>query len=102
MGHLNLGGGRVVWQDLMEVAQAIIDGSFDTNPAVVAAIQHAKRNNSRLHLFGLVSAARVHSLDGRTSHSVRLCARHDLPKDRVVFHVFTDGRDTVGAAQLGR
>src|SRR5437868_11697165 len=62
VGHLNLGAGRVVWQDLMEVAQAIVDGSFDTNPAILGAIAHAKKNNSRLHLFGLISGARVHSL----------------------------------------
>ncbi|HLX62559.1 MAG TPA: 2,3-bisphosphoglycerate-independent phosphoglycerate mutase [Planctomycetota bacterium] len=94
VGHLNLGGGRIVWQDLMEVAQAVADGSFDTNPAIVAAIEHAKKNNSRLHLFGLISAARVHSLDEAYFALVRLCAKHELRKDRVVFHVFTDGRDT--------
>src|SRR4029077_20635716 len=63
VGHLNLGGGRIVWQDLMEVAQAIVDGSFDSNPVILNAINHAKKNNSRLHLFGLVSGARVHSVD---------------------------------------
>jgi 2,3-bisphosphoglycerate-independent phosphoglycerate mutase len=94
VGHLNLGAGRVVWQDLMEVAQAVADGSFDTNPAVVAAIEHAKKNKSRLHLFGLISGARVHSLDEAYFAFVRLCAKHELRKDRLVFHVFTDGRDT--------
>lgn len=94
VGHLNLGAGRIVWQDLMEVAQAIADGSFDTNPAILGAIEHAKRNNSRLHLFGLISAARVHSLDEAYFALVRLCARHELRKDRLVIHVFTDGRDT--------
>ena len=94
VGHLNLGAGRVVWQDLMEVAQAVADGTFDTNPAIVAAIEHAKKNKSRLHLFGLISGARVHSLDEAYFAFVRLCARHDLRKDRLVFHVFTDGRDT--------
>ncbi len=94
VGHLNLGAGRVVWQDLMEVAQAVADGSFETNPAVVAAIEHAKKNNSRLHLFGLISGARVHSLDEAYFAFVRLCVKHDLRKDRLVFHIFTDGRDT--------
>ena len=94
VGHLNLGAGRIVWQDLMEVAQAVADGSFDTNPAVVMAIEHAKKNNSRLHLFGLISGARVHSLDEAYFAFVRLCAKHELRKDRLVFHIFTDGRDT--------
>ncbi|HYF50123.1 MAG TPA: 2,3-bisphosphoglycerate-independent phosphoglycerate mutase [Planctomycetota bacterium] len=94
VGHLNLGAGRVVWQDLMEVAAAIADGSFDENPVLLGAIEHAKKNNSRLHLFGLISAARVHSLDEAYFALVRLCARHDLRKDRVAIHAFTDGRDT--------
>jgi 2,3-bisphosphoglycerate-independent phosphoglycerate mutase len=94
VGHLNLGAGRVVWQDLMEVAQAVADGSFDTNPAILNAIQHARKNNSRLHIFGLVSGARVHSLDEAYFALVRLCARHDLRRDRLAIHVFTDGRDT--------
>ena len=94
VGHLNLGGGRVVWQDLMEVAQAVADGSFDTNPAIVAALEHVRKNNSRLHLFGLISGARVHSLDEAYFAFVRLCAKHELRRDRLVFHVFTDGRDT--------
>jgi len=94
VGHLNLGAGRVVYQDLMEVAQAIVDGSFDTNPVILGAIEHAKKNNSRLHLFGLISAARVHSVDEVYFAMVRLCARHELRKDRLAFHAFTDGRDT--------
>ncbi len=101
VGHLNLGAGRVVWQDLMEVAQAVADGSFDTNPAIVAALEHAKKNGSRLHMFGLISGARVHSLDEAYFAFVRLCAKHSLRKDRLVFHVFTDGRDTGPKSGLG-
>jgi len=101
VGHLNLGAGRVVWQDLMEIAQAIIDGSFDTNDALLGAINHAKKNNTRVHLFGLISAARVHSLDEAYFALVRLCAKHDLRKDRVVFHLFTDGRDTAPKSGAG-
>jgi 2,3-bisphosphoglycerate-independent phosphoglycerate mutase len=94
VGHLNLGAGRVVWQDLMEIAQAIADGSFDSNPALLSAIEHVKKSGKRLHLFGLISAARVHSLDEAYFALVRLCARHELRRDRVAIHVFTDGRDT--------
>ncbi len=94
VGHLNLGAGRIVWQDLMEVAQAVADGSFDQNPAILSAIEHVKKTGARLHLFGLISAARVHSLDEAYFALIRLCARHELRKDRVAIHAFTDGRDT--------
>ena len=93
VGHFNLGAGRVVWQDLMEVAQALVDGSFEKNEALLALIQHVKKSQTRLHLFGLVSVARVHSLDEAYFALVRLCARHELRRDRVALHVFTDGRD---------
>src|ERR1051326_889081 len=89
VGHLNLGAGRVVWQDLMEIAQAISDGSFSSNPALLSAIEHVKKSGKRLHLFGLISAARVHSLDEAYFALVRLCARHELRRDRVAIHVFT-------------
>ena len=94
VGHLNLGAGRVVWQDLMELAQAIADGTFETNKALLSAIEHVKKTGKRLHLFGLISAARVHSLDECYFALVRLCARHELRRDRVAIHVFTDGRDS--------
>ena len=94
VGHLNLGAGRVVWQDIMQISQAIVDGSFDTNPAILECIEHVKKKGTRLHLFGLISAARVHSLDEAYFALIRLCARHELRRDRVVLHVFTDGRDT--------
>ncbi|MFH0937730.1 MAG: 2,3-bisphosphoglycerate-independent phosphoglycerate mutase [Planctomycetota bacterium] len=94
VGHLNLGAGRIVWQDVMEIAQAIADGSFYENPALLGAIEHVKKNNSRLHLFGLVSSAMVHSLDEAYFALIRLCAKHKLCRDHVAIHVFTDGRDT--------
>ena len=94
VGHLNLGAGRIVWQDLMEVAQAVADGSFEQNPAMLTAIEHVKKTGARLHLFGLISGARVHSLDEAYFALIRLCARHELRGDRVAIHAFTDGRDT--------
>jgi 2,3-bisphosphoglycerate-independent phosphoglycerate mutase len=94
VGHQNLGAGRIVWQDMMEIAQTIVDGSFNENPALLAAIAHAKKNNSRVHMFGLVSSAWVHSVDEVYFALVRLCARHDLRRDRLAIHVLTDGRDT--------
>jgi len=94
VGHQNLGAGRVVWQDMMEIAQAIADESFFENAVILEAIQHAKEHGSRLHMFGLVSSAWVHSVDEVYFALVRLCARHDLRQDRLAIHVLTDGRDT--------
>jgi len=94
VGHQNLGAGRVVWQDMMEVAQAIADGSFCENAVLLKAIQHAKEHGSRVHMFGLVSSAWVHSVDEVYFALLRLCARHELRQDRLAIHVLTDGRDT--------
>ncbi|MCW8132624.1 MAG: 2,3-bisphosphoglycerate-independent phosphoglycerate mutase [Planctomycetota bacterium] len=94
VGHLNIGAGRVVWQELMRIGNAIADLSFYHNPAFVAAIEHAKKHNSRLHLFGLISGAFVHSCEEHYFALVRMARQHGLTRDRVVLHVFTDGRDT--------
>ena len=94
VGHLNLGAGRVVWQELMRINNAIADLSFYQNPTFLAAIAHAKKNNSRLHLFGLISGAFVHSCEEHYFALIRTARLHGLTRDRVVFHVFTDGRDT--------
>ncbi|MCZ7647760.1 MAG: 2,3-bisphosphoglycerate-independent phosphoglycerate mutase [Planctomycetota bacterium] len=94
VGHLNIGGGRVVWQDLMMITNAVANGSFYENPALAGACEHAKKNNSRLHLFGLVGTAYVHSCDDHVHALLRLARRHGLTGDRVAIHAFTDGRDT--------
>jgi 2,3-bisphosphoglycerate-independent phosphoglycerate mutase len=94
VGHQNLGAGRVVWQDLMEIAQAVADGSFTENPVLLEAIRLAKERGTRVHMFGLVSSALVHSVDETYIALVRLCAKHELRRDRVAIHVLTDGRDT--------
>lgn len=92
VGHLNLGSGQIVRQNLPGITQTIEDGSFFQNPVLLGAVNHAKTNNSNLHLMGLVSDGGVHS------HINHLFALLDLIKnehfDRVYIHVFTDGRDT--------
>ncbi len=92
VGHLNLGSGQVVRQNLPGISTTIQDGTFFTNPVILAAIEHAKSNNSNLHLMGLVSDGGVHS---HTSHLFSLL---DLLKNqnfnRCFIHMFTDGRDT--------
>lgn len=91
-GHLNLGGGRIVYQDLMRVDMSIADGSFSKNDAFLGAISHAKENKSNLHIMGLIGAGSVHSNVEHLFALLRLCREQDF--DRVYLHLFTDGRDS--------
>ncbi|HBL52389.1 MAG: phosphoglycerate mutase (2,3-diphosphoglycerate-independent) [Candidatus Blackburnbacteria bacterium RIFCSPHIGHO2_02_FULL_39_13] len=91
-GHLNLGAGRIVFQDLMRINLSIANGTFFTNPALLQTINHAKENNSNLHLMGLLSGGTVHSSMNHLFALLRLCS--DQKFDRVFLHLFTDGRDS--------
>ncbi len=92
VGHLNIGAGRVVYQDLSRVDVAIEDGSFFANPALLQAINTAKKNESFLHIMGLLSAGGVHSHENHIFAMLEMAARNGL--SRVYLHVFLDGRDT--------
>jgi 2,3-bisphosphoglycerate-independent phosphoglycerate mutase len=94
VGHLNLGAGFRVLQDLPRVSAAIADGTFFTNPVLLAAARHALEHGGRLHLLGLVGPGGVHAVDEHLEAMVELAARTGLPPDRVLLHAFTDGRDT--------
>lgn len=91
-GHLNLGAGRIVYQDLMRINMSIAEGVFFTNETLLAAIEHAKKNNSNLHLMGLIGAGGVHSNIEHLFALIQLCSRNNF--DRVFLHLFTDGRDS--------
>ena len=91
-GHLNLGAGRIVYQDLARINMLIADGTFFQNQALLAAIEHAKKNNSRLHLMGLVGAGGVHSNTEHLYALIQLAAR--LQFKNLFLHLFTDGRDS--------
>src|SRR6056297_3513224 len=92
VGHLNIGAGRIVYQDLVRINKAIEDGSFDKNEVLNDAFQYAKEKGKAVHFIGLVSDGGVHSSD---KHLYKLC---DLTKDygleQVYIHALTDGRDT--------
>ncbi len=92
VGHLNIGAGRVVYQDLSRVDLAIEDGSFFTNPALSKAVALAKQNGSALHIIGLLSPGGVHSHENHIFAMLELAARNGLK--RVYLHAFLDGRDT--------
>ncbi|MEW5956950.1 MAG: 2,3-bisphosphoglycerate-independent phosphoglycerate mutase [Chloroflexota bacterium] len=92
VGHMNLGAGRVVPQDLTYINHLIDAGEFDENQALNAAIAHALKNNSSLHLIGLLSDGGVHSHQEHLYALLRLAKRKNL--ERVFIHALLDGRDT--------
>lgn len=92
VGHLNLGAGRIVYQDLSRINRAIKDGSFFKNERFLKAINHAKENDSALHVFGLVSTGGVHSSLDHLLALIKMAAENGLKK--VYVHAFLDGRDT--------
>jgi 2,3-bisphosphoglycerate-independent phosphoglycerate mutase len=92
VGHLNIGAGRVVYQDLVKINHAVADGSIRKNEALTEAFSYARDHNKQVHLIGLVSDGGVHSLD---KHLYALCdMTKDFGLDRVFIHAITDGRDT--------
>ena len=96
VGHLNLGAGRIVYQDLSKINKAIKDGDFFTNEKFLEAIAHAKKNNSALHIYGLVSTGGVHSSLDHLLALIQLASKEGLTK--VYVHAFLDGRDTPPAS----
>ncbi len=99
VGHLNIGSGRIVYQDLVRINKEIKEGKINSNPELTKAFQFAKDNNVSVHFLGLVSNGGVHSMD---THLYKLC---DLTKDyglkKVFIHALTDGRDTDPQSGLG-
>src|SRR3989339_168442 len=91
VGHLNIGAGRVVYQDLQRINQSIIDGTFIRNEAFVKAVEHVNRNDSALHLVGIIQPSAVHASTDHLNSLLWLAKEYDVK--RVFLHVFTDGRD---------
>ena len=94
VGHLNLGAGFRVLQDLPRINAAIADGSFFANPVLVGAARHAVEHGTRLHLLALIGPGGVHAVDRQILAMVELAVRAGLTADRLLLHAFTDGRDT--------
>jgi 2,3-bisphosphoglycerate-independent phosphoglycerate mutase len=92
VGHLNIGAGRVVYQDYTRIDHAIETGEFAANPALLNAVATAKARASTLHVLGLVSPGGVHSHENQIAAMVELAASRGAP--RVLVHAFLDGRDT--------
>ena len=92
VGHLNMGAGRIVYQELTRITKEIEDGDFFQNESLLKAVRNAKENNSALHLFGLLSDGGVHSHNTHVYGILELAKREGLSK--VFVHCFLDGRDT--------
>lgn len=99
VGHLNLGAGRVVMQDLVRISTAIEDGSFFRNSAFLAATDTVKRNGGTLHLLGLLGNGGVHAIDTHLFALIELAKREGV-RD-VALHLMTDGRDTLPRSGAG-
>ena len=93
VGHMNIGAGRVVYQDLVRINKEIKEGDFFENSVLLEAINYANMHNKKVHLIGLVSKGGVHSMQEHLYALIDLCAKKLIAKDKTFIHAFTDGRD---------
>lgn len=101
VGHMNLGAGRVVYQDITRIDKAIRERVFYQNTVLRAAAAHAKANDGKLHLFGLFSDGGVHASFDHLFALLQLAKDEGLAADQVCVHAFTDGRDTDPHGAIG-
>jgi bisphosphoglycerate-independent phosphoglycerate mutase (AlkP superfamily) len=94
VGHLNLGAGRIVYQELTRINKAITDGTLATNPALVKFLTDLKAKNGALHLWGLLSDGGVHSSQEHLYALVKVAKDAGISGDKIFIHAFLDGRDT--------
>ncbi|WP_284643433.1 2,3-bisphosphoglycerate-independent phosphoglycerate mutase [Paenibacillus silviterrae] len=99
VGHLNIGAGRIVYQDLTRISKSIREGEFFENETILGAIRHAKNNGKKLHLYGLLSDGGVHSHIGHLFALLEACKKEQL--DDVYIHAFLDGRDVAPDSAKG-
>ena len=99
VGHLNIGAGRIIYQDLTRISKSIDDGDFFTNPTLVAAIQNVKAQQGTLHLMGLLSDGGVHSLNTHLYALIKMAS--ELGIEEICIHPFLDGRDTPPQSAAG-
>ena len=99
VGHMNMGAGRIVYQELTRITKEIQDGDFFKNEAMLEAIENCKKNNSALHCFGLLSDGGVHSHNTHLYGVLEMAKRNGL--ENVYVHLFLDGRDTAPTSGKG-
>ena len=96
VGHMNIGAGRIIYQDLQRITKDIEDGTFFENKVLLQAIENCKKNNSDLHLWGLLSDGGVHSHNSHLYGLLEMAKKNGL--ENVYVHAFLDGRDTPPAS----
>ncbi len=99
VGHMNIGAGRIIYQELTRITKSIEEGDFFKNPALLSAVENVKKNHSDLHLFGLLSDGGVHSHNTHLYGLLELAKRNGV--ERVYIHTFLDGRDTAPTSGKG-
>ena len=99
VGHITMGAGRIVYQDLTRIDKSVSDGDFFEKPALVDAMTRCQGDRHALHLIGLVSPNGIHSHTRHLYALIEMAARYKLP--RVFVQGFTDGRDTSPAGGAG-
>lgn len=99
VGHLTIGAGRIFYQSFPRISMSIETGEFFKNQVLLDAIEHVKKNDSTLHLMGLVSPGAVHASDDHLFALLAMCQRNKC--DRVAVHAFLDGRDTIFNSGVG-
>lgn len=99
VGHLNIGAGRIVYQELTRINKSIRDGEFQKNDVLIEAFEEAKKRNCKIHFIGLVSKGGVHSSQEHLYALCDIAKAHEL--NRVFIHAFTDGRDCDPKSGLG-
>jgi 2,3-bisphosphoglycerate-independent phosphoglycerate mutase len=98
-GHMNIGAGRVVDQDITRINRAIADGTFYTNATFLQAITHSREMKSNIHIMGVLSDAGVHASSGHLLALLKIMEQNDVRKN-VYLHLFTDGRDALPKSAL--
>ena len=93
VGHENIGAGRISKQKLTQISDMVRSGEFFNNPALIAAVEHAQKNNSKLHLMGLISEGDVHAHLGHLDGLIELAQRKKLDPAKLFLHAISDGRD---------
>lgn len=101
VGHMNIGAGRVVYQDLVRINKEIKEGSFFQNKALLDAIEYANENDKKVHFLGLVSKGGVHSMQEHLYALCDLFSEKILKKNKLFIHAFTDGRDCAPDSGVG-
>lgn len=94
VGHLTIGSGRVVWQQLEMINRSIEDKSFFENESFLSSIKYAKKNGKAIHIMGLLQNKGVHAHQNHLFALLKLCKEQQLEKDKVIIHIFSDGRDS--------